>query len=307
MAIYAFDGTMNKDYDEDGMDSNVLKFFNAYKDGVQDAAARDRCFYVSGVGTRLGYLGKFFGSVFGAGGQQRIEEGMEQLQMNVDAGDEIIDIIGFSRGSALALEFANTVYDEGVERNGSRVKPEIRFIGIWDTVASFGLPGNNVNLGYNLHVPPNADRTYHAIALDERRQSFPVTHVIADALDGRNDRHVFEVWFRGFHSDVGGGNNNEGLSSIALDWMFRRAADCGIEIPANHVAKNRNLMNPDADREKPGMDLIANRKRAIRPHDVVHHSVTARIGGGQWPYNNPPKGLKVVGDDGAILAQGFGE
>lgn len=307
MAIYAFDGTMNKDYDEDGRDSNVLKFFNAYKDGCQDAAARDRCFYVGGVGTRLGFIGKFFGSVFGAGGQQRIEEGMEQLQKNFDAGDEIIDIIGFSRGSALALEFANTIYDDGVEKNGSTVKPEIRFIGIWDTVASFGLPGNNVNLGYNLHVPPNADRTYHAIALDERRQSFPVTHVIADALDGRNDRHVFEVWFRGFHSDVGGGNNNEGLSSIALDWMFRRAADCGIEIPASHVAKNRKLMNPDADREKPGMDLIANRKRAIRPHDVIHHSVTARSGGGQWPYNNPPKGLKVVGDDGEILAQGFGE
>jgi len=232
---------------------------------------------------------------------------MEQLQENFKAGDEVIDIIGFSRGSALALEFANTIYDDGVEKDSSRIKPEIRFIGIWDTVASFGLPGNNVNLGYNLHVPPNADRTYHAIALDERRQSFPVTHVIADALEGRNDRHVYEVWFRGFHSDIGGGNNNEGLSSIPLDWMFHRAIDCGITIPTEHLNKHRALMNPNADREKPGMDLIANRKRAIRAHDVIHHSVTARTGGGQWSYNNPPKGLKVVDDNGQVLDKGFGE
>lgn len=306
MAIYAFDGTMNRDYDEDGRDSNVLKFFDAYREG-KDSEARGRCFYVSGVGTRFGVIGKAFGSVFGAGGQQRIDEGMERLQKNFAAGDETIDIIGFSRGSALALEFANTVYDEGVEKDGEQIKPEIRFIGLWDTVASFGLPGNNVNLGYNLHVPPNANRTYHAIALDERRQSFPLTRVVADALEERDDRHVYEVWFRGFHSDIGGGNDNEGLSSIALDWMFRRAADCGIDIPAGHVNRHRALMNPDADREKPGMDLIANRKRAIHPHDVVHHSVTARSGGGDWPYNNPPKGMKVVGDDGKILAKGFSE
>jgi len=307
MAIYAFDGTMNKDYEGEGKDSNVLKFFNAYKDGCSGDAAKKNCFYVSGVGTRHGYVGKLFGSLFGAGGQQRIEEAMEKLQENFNNGDEIIDIIGFSRGSALALEFANSVYDDGVEKNGTNIKPGIRFIGLWDTVASFGLPGNNVNLGYNLNVPPNADRTYHAIALDERRQSFPLTRVVADALEDRNDRHVFEVWFRGFHSDVGGGNDNEGLSSIALDWMFRRAADCGIVIPADHITKHRDKMNPDADREKPGMDLIANRKRAIKPHDVVHHSVTSRSGGGEWSYNNPPKGLRVVNDEGEILPKGFGE
>ena len=32
MALYAFDGTGNKDEDQDERDSNVVRFFNAYTD-----------------------------------------------------------------------------------------------------------------------------------------------------------------------------------------------------------------------------------------------------------------------------------
>ena len=38
MAIYAFDGTGNEDNPGDGKDTNVLKFYNAYKEGYQGGA-----------------------------------------------------------------------------------------------------------------------------------------------------------------------------------------------------------------------------------------------------------------------------
>jgi len=53
----------------------------------------------------------------------------------------------------------------------------VRFVGVWDTVASFGLPGNNLNIGWQLTLPPNVKRCYHAMALDERRGNFPLTRI----------------------------------------------------------------------------------------------------------------------------------
>jgi uncharacterized protein (DUF2235 family) len=299
MALYAFDGTGNKDNPGDGKDTNVLKFYNAYDDGYAGAG---RCFYVAGVGTRWGKIGGFFGSVFGAGGQKRIREAMKALEKNFKKGDTAIDITGFSRGAALALEFANEILEKGVD--GVK-EPPIRFLGIWDTVASFGIPGNNINLGFHLAVPVNVGTCCHAIALDERRFTFPLTRVVQNAYTNRKLRDIREVWFRGYHSDVGGGNSNQGLSSISLVWMFRRARDCGILIPDSHFKRHAALRKPDGPCKKPGMDLRANRKRPIMSTDVVHESVSRRKTAGGFPANNPPKGLRVAGDNGKILRQRF--
>jgi len=300
MALYAFDGTGNKDNPGDGEDTNVLKFFKAYKDGYTGSGKN---FYVSGVGTRWGRVGKFFGSLFGAGGQKRIKEAIKALGKNVKQGDKTIDIIGFSRGGALALEFANEILEKGVP--GLKA-PSIRFLGIWDTVASFGIPGNNINLGFQLNVPDNVETCCHAIALDERRFSFPLTRVVQNAFSARQRRNIREVWFRGYHSDVGGGNKNQGLSSISLTWMFRRAKDCKIRIPDLHVNHHAGLRKPKGPCQKPGMDLKANKMRPIQPNDVVHESVSTRKKVGPFPANNPPRGQAVAADDGKIRSKGFG-
>ncbi len=151
MALYAFDGTGNEDNEEDGKDTNVRKFFEAHKQGPDDS---DGDFYAPGVGTRHSWLGAIFGGLFGAGGHERVNEGMERLEENFQARDKVNDIIGFSRGAALALEFANEIFDAGVNDEEA---PKIRFLGLWDTVASFGIPGNNINLGYELTVPRNVE------------------------------------------------------------------------------------------------------------------------------------------------------
>lgn len=61
MALYAFDGTWNENKPDDAEDTNVFKFKEAYQGNK---------FYVEGVGTRFGILGRVFGGIFGAGSRR---------------------------------------------------------------------------------------------------------------------------------------------------------------------------------------------------------------------------------------------
>lgn len=289
MALYAFDGTWNENKPDDAADTNVRKFYEAYE---------GRKFYREGPGTRWGWLGKIFGGLFGAGGKKRVEEAYEELGKNFRENDRVIDIIGFSRGGALALDFANKIHSEGV---GGGQRPEIRFVGVWDVVPSFGIPGNDINLGFVLTLPESVKQCFHAMALDERRRNFPLQRVVTTMPNATDEGRIFEVWFRGVHSDIGGGNRNVGLSSIALHWMYKQALRCGLNIPRQEIAKQTQHINPQASISK-NLDVIKNKYRTIPWTDVAHDSVTHRAGA-----NNPPIGLKVVNDDGQILPNGFGQ
>ena len=299
MVLYAFDGTGNRDNPVDKKDTNVVKFFGAYKDGYMKNGEN---FYKSGVGTRWGLIGRVVGSIFGVGGQRRLKEAKEALKKNFRKGDKDIDIIGFSRGAALALEFANEVDNMTI---GGTKSPPVRFVGLWDTVASFGIPGNNINLGHNLGLAGSVKNCFHALSLDERRFTFPLTRVAQDTLSGVAPANVQEVWFRGFHSDIGGGNGNVGLSSIPLVWMLRRAIDIGVPIPQKVLDDYSLLRDPDAPCQKAEMDLKANRKRLIRAQDLAHETVTRRAKADRFSANNPPSGLQIAADDGRVLGRRF--
>jgi uncharacterized protein (DUF2235 family) len=289
MALYAFDGTWNENKPDDVEDTNVFKFKETYQ---------GRKFYLSGVGTRFGIIGRVFGGLFGAGGKERIKEAYEELEKNYREGDRVIDIIGFSRGGALALDFANTIHSEGVL---GIPHPETRFVGVWDVVPSFGIPGNDINLGYVLTLPESVEKCFHAMALDERRQNFGLQRIVTTVPDATAEGRLYEVWFRGVHSDIGGGNRNIGLSSIALHWMYKQALRRGLPISQQEVAKQKQDMRPNAEISK-NLDIIPNRHRTISWIDVVHDSVTPRADA-----NNPPRGLKVVNDEGRVLEKGFGQ
>jgi hypothetical protein len=237
MALYAFDGTWNKpDTDEDSVDknTNVYNFLHFYAPGDQEA--RDKIEeYKEGVGTRLGAGGRIVGGFFGAGGRERVSEMVASFAENWAHNgpeDRSVDVIGFSRGAALALQFCNALA-KGVDVNGEKVKPKIRFLGLWDVVPSFGLPGilvrdaNDINIGWDLDVPDCVENCFHAMALDERRGAFNVHRV-----DPENDDapRIQEWWFRGVHSDVGGGNGNVMRGNIALTWMLQQAHASGLPI-----------------------------------------------------------------------------
>ena len=273
MALYAFDGTWNQEKDAGpyGRNTNVVRFKDQYA---------GRKFFYKGVGTRHGILGKFFGGAFGVGGRERIDDALDDLALQLAAGDRDIDVVGFSRGAALAAHFANVVADGGVRVNGVRERPAVRFLGVFDLVAAFGIPinlgfnFNRVNLGYRLGLSKGVQYCYHALALDEARQTFRPTR-----LRGPNS---LEVWFRGVHSDVGGGNGNRALNDITLRWMLNKAIASGLPMRDGCVGSSCTEANVDAKIGE-NFDLIRNRQREPKPGDRYHYTVTARA-----RHVNPP-------------------
>lgn len=292
MALYAFDGTWNKDKPGSETDTNVVWFLDAYDGTV---------FYREGVGTRLGALGKVAGGITGAGGRTRVSDALKALRANLKQGDAVIDIVGFSRGAALALHFANQIFKGKFEGFTPGAPPPIRFLGLWDCVPSFGAPSIRLNIGWDLRLPDNVAKCYHALALDERRSSFELHRPDARVDDANQEGRLFEIWFRGVHSDVGGGNKNSGLSSIALNWMFAGAVRCGVPLKADVVAKNQARRNPTAAiSEKQKYDLVPDRFRVVRWNDQAHDSVAHRADGAGREHNNPPDGLALVADNGTV-------
>lgn len=233
MALYAFDGTWNlPDYDGDADDrnTNVIKFAEHYAaiTAADEDLAAMKASYREGVGTRFGRTGKIVGGLTGMGARDRIREMIGLLRRNFEAGDTEVHVIGFSRGAAIALQFCNDL-DDGVKVGGEKIKPMVSFLGLWDIVPAFGVPGvftdwaADINLGWDLDLPQNVLRCAHAMALNETRQAFNVHR-----LDPKGRYpHVRELWFRGVHSDIGGGNGNVGLQSIALHWMMEQAREPG--------------------------------------------------------------------------------
>jgi hypothetical protein len=250
MAIYAFDGTTNEYHGPLSPDNtNVVRFLECCDSANTGPAAigvlSEDEEYVAGVGTRLGHIGKVVGGFCGMGGRERVCELKARLEENWKAGDQVVDVIGYSRGAALALHFCNALAD-GIEIDGETVTPEVRFLGLWDTVPSFGLPGvlidafNALNVGWKLGVPANVRYCGHVMALDEDRQAFQVYRPVVK--DPRSSK-VEEIWMRGTHADIGGAQ--PGLSSIALLWMLERAEACGVAVLSAAMDEVRGRCNPD--------------------------------------------------------------
>lgn len=282
MALYAFDGTWQKDEIDDEKDTNVCRFLSAYNEpGVANH-------YAAGVGTKWGAIGKIFGVAFGIGGWDRVNKAKAHLEKNWKS--EPLVIVGFSRGAALALDFANEV-SKGIKTPAGIRKPPIAFLGLWDLVASFGIPGNNINLGYQLVADGNIANCCHALSLDERRYSFALTRVkyAEDKTQPNGAKRAYEVWFRGGHSDIGGGNLNHVRSNIALRWMMRQALHHGVALDATKMPTPLAVGAPEPP-IKISKAYIP-KGRTVDKNERVHHTVTPREG-----CNNPPSPFIVEPD-----------
>lgn len=292
-ALYAFDGTgLDKDASSSDYDSNIAKMFDLYVGNK---------FYQSGVGTYGAVPGSdILGEMFGYGGDERIRtmyvdlvntfNGVDRDGNPLPEGpDRDIDIIGFSRGAALAREFANFINEQGIpdinsareiiisgerkitvyddylvqpgsvsiinnqtEREESNVSltsmlPEsqevvypaetsnlvIRSLGLFDTVGSFGIPGDNDEWNKRMSIAPNVETVRHAVSADENRVFFPLTSVI-DPFNP-DDPRIVEKVFDGYHTDIGGGAYPDNyLANDSLNWMVNelRAAGAPFRIPS---------------------------------------------------------------------------
>ena len=265
MALYAFDGTWQEEEEEAGFtNSNIVRFRDAYDGPV---------FYYRGIGTKGGKILRLIAGGTGLGGELRIDDAKDDLKRQLKAGDRTVDVIGFSRGAALAIDFANEIV-KTLRREGLR----IRFLGLFDTVHSFGAAGINFNLFHKPDVPEIVDHCYHALALDERRGTFARTPT----------SNGYQVWFRGAHSDIGGGNGNAGLNCIALRWMLCKARATGLPIRPGAIEALAASIDKNAAIRAARFDPIADPFRIVGASDRIHYSVAARQG-----HNNPPPGFTV--------------
>lgn len=237
LAGYFFDGTGNDSSQPTlGKMTNIALLRKAYL---------GEKVYSPGVGT---YGDKNSGGATGNRGRIILENAYTKLSENYKKGDREIDIFGFSRGAALAREFANminrrgdpvswrTAYvGEGPSLNASALgnSPTIRFLGLFDTVGSFGIPGNDDNIGYDLSIPKNVMFVRHAVAAHERRNNFPLSSIMTYSgfmlnQYNQNGRMVERV-FRGAHADIGGGYDENGLSLDPLLWMYHSGIAAGVQ------------------------------------------------------------------------------
>src|SRR5262245_10427201 len=126
--------------------------------------------------------------------------------------------------------------------------PKIRFVGLWDTVAAYGLPIEEMTRGVHLWIwplelpnrrlGPNVERACHALALDDERTTFhPVLWTESGEQPARpdgeghrwlKDERISQVWFSGSHSNVGGGYPDDSLANVSLTWIMKEAALCDL-------------------------------------------------------------------------------
>lgn len=149
----------------------------------------------------------------------------------------------------------------------------ITYIGVWDTVGGLGLPAHYfisrfTNKKYEFHntnLSSFVRSGRHALAIDERRKSFPPTlwtnlderNAAAGSEPGAKDAYYQQKWFPGTHSSVGGGGtaNRHGLSDQALHWVWEGAMRIGLDLDASEQSRIFELQ-PDyteyiADTDEP--------------------------------------------------------
>lgn len=216
----------------------------------------------------LGALSWLAGLAVGYGLRENVKELVRALAEHHASGDRIF-MFGFSRGAFTVRAVAAFLYRCGLpsghggdfeswfaqgfehfskteelaqalafRQAGRRV--DVDFLGLFDTVKSYGwlCPVAWPHLRHN----PCVKNVRHALAMDEKRTWFD--HTTWGSLKeeikgiqlprdpGYADQCVKEVWFRGCHSDVGGGHREATTAEVPLLWMLGEAAHCGLRLSA---------------------------------------------------------------------------
>jgi hypothetical protein len=264
-----FDGTGNNRTESDDIMSNVGKLSHLYvnHDGkfIPGNDKRFAMLYVRGVGTKSdgehdpidNDFGEWEvgGAAFGHGGKERIAFMLERLDELIDQAQfpVIIDVFGFSRGAALARSFVNIIVERSFSEQYQMLHMcsniTVRFVGIYDTVGSFGTPGDDDD-PYNFHLgKTKANYIYHITAQDELRKNFDLqslkrttAEMLSFPTEVRKNWMVEEA-MPGVHSDIGGGyssseeqgNNNNELAKIYLRKMHKTA--CRQNVPLQPLSQ----------------------------------------------------------------------
>lgn len=303
--VVCCDGTGN----EIGVNmSNVLKLYRILKKDEKQVV-----YYDPGVGTlgqrktwgRLSQNAKgVLGLATGYGLDDDVLSAYRFLAEKYDEGDQVF-LFGFSRGAYSVRVLAGFIHLLGLLRLdqlnyvgyafsaykraamdgedlsvawhfrrivGGRTMP-IKFLGVWDTVASvivprpdrFYIPSLEA-LPYTLQNP-SVEVFRQAIAIDEFRrmfrlrqwndnQEFALNRFSTSEPQEQDSR---QVWFAGCHSDIGGGypECQSGLSKFPLRWMTQQAKAHGLNVNTsmfNHLVEGKARKGSQHEYVEPSAD-----------------------------------------------------
>ncbi len=288
--IICSDGTWNKPGNiENGyvVRTNVQKIFEVI--AKRDGDILQIKHYDNGVGVIGTAVTRAVDGALGVGLSDNIINAYKFIVWNYEPGDEIY-LFGFSRGAYTVRSLAGMIRrcgilkkhdlcliketydfyrDRSVENHPGEIQsekfiaensypnPQIKFLGVWDTVGALGIPHTSFRMWnkkkykfHDLTLSSTIKFAYHAMAIDERRGLFDVNlwKQSKRAKDENIEQFVEQRWFPGVHSDVGGGYREEQLSDIPLLWMIDNARRSGLNIDMGMAVVNQDFprfLSPD--------------------------------------------------------------
>lgn len=242
-----------------GTNTNIYKLFNL----IEDRTPQQISFYDRGLGTGWRSV---TGKVGGAGFSRNVKDCYEFIFENYEAGDQIY-LFGFSRGAATVRSLASFIHHFGImpksrpelikkaykiyaskdeSKREEKAKEfvlthhtmwtKIKFLGCYDTVSALGIPNKKLSAIINeiavfkhkfhdFKLSKSVENAYQALAIDEERKTF---NPILWDVDVLSHQTIKQVWFCGMHTDVGGGYDDQSLSSIPFAWMKDMAVNHGL-------------------------------------------------------------------------------
>ena len=279
--VLCCDGTGNG-FDNPETDSNVVKLYSTLVIGPEQIA-----YYHPGVGTMgapnsRGWVEKQWTRALGLGvGYGLLDNVADAYRylMNNFVKDDRIFLFGFSRGAYTARAIASILHVFGLLEAGNeglipyilrlyaqRTKEtkrgtptfntednfkyafsravDVHFCGLWDTVSSYGWITSPIDLPF-AGQNPIIRASRHAVSIHEHRCCFQA-NLWGPALPKQDIR---QVWFSGFHSDVGGSypESEAGLSKVSLEWVLVEAKKAELKIDAKraNIVLNRIPVPPE--------------------------------------------------------------
>jgi Uncharacterized alpha/beta hydrolase domain (DUF2235) len=342
--------------------TNVWRVYRALDLTADDQIAE----YDDGVGTSSFRPLALIGGAFGVGLARNVRRLYAFLSRNYRGPDDRVFAFGFSRGAYTIRMLIGLVRNQGLikpdlpeqlfqrevlhrwdafrserfsklnrtpdpqpERHEVETRgrvPEFEFVGLWDTVAAYGLPIDELQHAIDLyiyrfsfsdrHLSSIVKCAYHALSLDDERRTFHP--VLWDESDPNDRTRIQQVWFPGVHSNVGGGYPKDGLAYLSLEWMVTKAKTVGLRFLDADFTEIKQQIDPydDLYDSRAGLggyycygprpvttlcDDTLNGVKIERPK--IHESAFERISGGRVAY--APIGIPCLYDmalrDGSIV------
>lgn len=213
---------------------SLLEHFNRKR----EPARREVSVYVEGIGTTDNVGDSFLGYALGTGATGITGEGGPEGKVNrgvnairgwinwlVAQEEEVfveevkLDVFGFSRGAAAARNFISLLTyppkNLATRLNAPQARIVLKFVGLFDTVASYGAIHWDDVWQLNLRLDKHAQKVVQLQAGDEYRENFVLTDIASTG--------GYQLTLPGVHSDIGGGYvDGEGEERELLGFEVRR-------------------------------------------------------------------------------------